>query len=250
MTAPTTTDDTDFGTINEGATRTHTFTIQNLGSSTLNIGTITSSNSNFIITSTPSATIASGASSNFSVQYAPSTSGTVTSVIQIANNDSNENPYTFTVQGNANPLPPMYTAYYENFDSNNGGWTTQQVPMIHGYGLMALEQQMKWEKVHSGIQTTITIVTILILLFKSVLNFTGLKDLKLSIDIKYNTQSNTDGMRILYSVNGNPFVLLGSSGSGTKWYGGNVSALSSDGWSGDGHSADPTNPHSQFERSS
>ncbi|WP_417290114.1 LamG-like jellyroll fold domain-containing protein [Corallibacter sp.] len=252
-TTPTTTDDTDFGTINEGATRTHTFTIQNLGSSTLNIGTITSSNSNFIITSTPSATIASGASSNFSVQYAPSTSGTVTSVIQIANNDSNENPYTFTVQGNANPLPPMYTAYYENFDSNNGGWTNTTSTndswvWTNGFGTAnEMGEGSFWRNTNYNNYSNNTNIVVQ----SPVLNFTGLKDLKLSIDIKYNTQSNTDGMRILYSVNGNPFVLLGSSGSGTKWYGGNVSALSSDGWSGDGHSADPTfNPHSQFERSS
>ncbi|WP_418509734.1 LamG-like jellyroll fold domain-containing protein [Corallibacter sp.] len=252
-TTPTTTDDTDFGTINEGATRTHTFTIQNLGSSTLNIGTITSSNSNFIITSTPSATIASGASSNFSVQYAPSTSGTVTSVIQIANNDSNENPYTFTVQGNANPLPPMYTAYYENFDSNNGGWTNTTSTndswvWTNGFGTAnEMGEGSFWRNTNYNNYSNNTNIVVQ----SPVLNFTGLKDLKLSIDIKYNTQSNTDGMRILYSVNGNPFVLLGSSGSGTKWYGGNVSALSSDGWSGDGHSADPAfNPHSQFERSS
>ncbi|MCF8273728.1 MAG: choice-of-anchor D domain-containing protein [Flavobacteriaceae bacterium] len=100
-------DDTDFGTvvIAGGASVSHTFTIQNLGSSTVNLTdlspyiTITGSTADFTLTSNPSPTISGSGSTTFTITYNPTTSGTHTATISIANNDANESLYTFKIQG-------------------------------------------------------------------------------------------------------------------------------------------------------
>ncbi len=103
---PTTIDDTDFGSIGAGGTIDKTFTIQNIGTAVLNLsGTpivAISGDASFTILTQPSASsIANGgADLTFVVRFAPSTNGTVLAVVSIDNNDSNENPYTFTIQGN------------------------------------------------------------------------------------------------------------------------------------------------------
>jgi hypothetical protein len=106
-TTPTGSDDTDFGSINTGATVDHTFTIKNIGnaSTTLNLTGIPvvaiSGNAAFSVISQPSlgSSISGGNSLTFTVRFAPIANGTVTANISIANNDSNENPYNFTIQG-------------------------------------------------------------------------------------------------------------------------------------------------------
>ncbi len=101
---PTTTDDTDFGyaDISTGSV-THTFTISNDGLATLTLSgspAVTSSSSDFTITQPGSTSLAaSGGSTTFQVTFNPSTTGTITATLSIANNDTNENPYNFTIQG-------------------------------------------------------------------------------------------------------------------------------------------------------
>jgi|GEM_PF-2031866 len=107
-TEPRTADDTDFGSLDvNGGTDTHTFTIQNSGSATLNLTTgapnyvTVSGHSDFTVLTQPaSGTVAaSGGSTTFAVNFNPTATGTRTAVISIANDDSDENPYTFTVEG-------------------------------------------------------------------------------------------------------------------------------------------------------
>ncbi len=102
-TTPTTADFTDFGStdITLGSV-THTFTIQNTGDSNLTIGAITFSGAhptNFTVTSAPASTVAGGSSTTFNVTFNPSAVGIRTAMISIANNDANENPYNFNLQG-------------------------------------------------------------------------------------------------------------------------------------------------------
>lgn len=95
---PSTTDWTDFG----NATVTRTFTIHNLGNTTLTIGAITFAGTNpteFSVTTPPSATVAAFSTTTFTVTFAPSTTGTRSAQIRIVNNDSTENPYRFNIQG-------------------------------------------------------------------------------------------------------------------------------------------------------
>lgn len=99
------TDDTDFGSVSAGSTLDHTFTIHNIGTATLNLtgGTplvdISGDAAFTILTQPGGSTIAAGNSRTFVVRFAPTASGTVTANISIDNNDSNENPYNFRVQG-------------------------------------------------------------------------------------------------------------------------------------------------------
>jgi hypothetical protein len=97
-TTPSVTDWTDFGTTNP----TRTFTIRNTGAALLTVGTITFSGVNageFSVTTPPSATIAVGSSTTFVVTFAPTGVGLRTADISIVNNDTDENPYNFTLQG-------------------------------------------------------------------------------------------------------------------------------------------------------
>lgn len=103
-TTPSTSDHTDFGSVDvtSGAV-TRTFTIQNTGNATLNLTgsprvQLTGS-SDFSVTAQPAATVAAGASTTFQAQFNPSATGLRTATVSITNNDANENPYNFSIQG-------------------------------------------------------------------------------------------------------------------------------------------------------
>ncbi|WP_395052633.1 choice-of-anchor D domain-containing protein [Flavobacterium sp.] len=101
-TSPVITDWTDFGSTNTGTTITRTFTIQNTSNFPLSIGAITFTGINatdFIVTTLPSASIAALSNTTFVVSFTPSAIGLRTATISIVNNDSNENPYDFSIQG-------------------------------------------------------------------------------------------------------------------------------------------------------
>ncbi|MGL2963235.1 choice-of-anchor D domain-containing protein [Flavobacterium sp. RSB2_4_14] len=95
---PSLTDWTDFGSTNIS----RTFTIRNTGSALLTIGTISISGTNaseFSVTSAPSAIVAVGSSTTFTVTFAPTAVGVRTATITLSNNDTDENPFTFDIQG-------------------------------------------------------------------------------------------------------------------------------------------------------
>lgn len=104
---PSLADWTDFGTTSVGIGVTRTFTILNTGSSTLNVGaiTITGGAGQFVLTVAPSATVAPGGSTTFDITYTPSGLGAATANISFTNNDSNESPYRFRIQGNGAASP-------------------------------------------------------------------------------------------------------------------------------------------------
>lgn len=104
---PTTADHTDFGsTAVAGGTVVRTFTIQNTGSLGLSLTgsspyvAISGANAaDFSVTATPSSSIAAAGSTTFNVTFDPSVTGTRTATLTIANDDSDENPYNFDIQG-------------------------------------------------------------------------------------------------------------------------------------------------------
>jgi len=104
---PDTSDNTDFGRIAvDDEQTTHTFTIVNNGIIDLNLtGTpkVVLSGpdaSDFTIISQPSSPIApKGGTTTFTVQFDPSGTGIHNATVSIDNNDSDENPYTFSIQG-------------------------------------------------------------------------------------------------------------------------------------------------------
>ena len=107
--SPSSADHTDFGDadISSGIV-VRTFTIENTGTSSLNLTgsspyvTIGGTNAaDFSVTSTPNSTIASGGgTTTFQVTFDPSATGTRSATLSIANDDSDENPYNFSIQGN------------------------------------------------------------------------------------------------------------------------------------------------------
>ncbi|MBP7460912.1 MAG: choice-of-anchor D domain-containing protein, partial [Candidatus Delongbacteria bacterium] len=115
--SPSADDHTDFGsTLVAGGTVVRTFTIQNTGGMDLNLTgtprvTFSSPTTEFTVTSQPSASIISGGSSlTFAVTFDPTSAGQKSATISIANNDSDENPYTFAIQGTGTVAPEMDVA--------------------------------------------------------------------------------------------------------------------------------------------
>lgn len=110
---PDTADHTDFGTVSTASgTIVRTFTIQNTGTASLNLTgvspyvTISGANAaDFSVTAIPSNSISASGSTSFQVTFDPSADGVRTATISITNDDSNENPYTFTIQGNGISAP-------------------------------------------------------------------------------------------------------------------------------------------------
>jgi hypothetical protein len=114
-TTPSVADDTDFGNADiTSGTVVHTFTIQNTGTAALNLtGTgptyvaISGTNAaDFTVTANPTTPIAAGNSTTFNITFNPSAIGLRTATITIANDDSNENPYNFDIQGNGTTTLP------------------------------------------------------------------------------------------------------------------------------------------------
>lgn len=106
-TTPDTADHTDFGTVSTASgTLLRTFTIQNTGTAALSLTgaspyvTISGPNAaDYSVTAIPSNTIATSGNTTFQIRFDPSADGLRTATVSIANNDSNENPYTFAIQG-------------------------------------------------------------------------------------------------------------------------------------------------------
>ena len=97
-TTTSTTNNTDYGTVTIGSPTSRAFVVSNTGSSDLSVTNITSSNSAFTIDQS-SFTVASSGSTTINITYSPNEASTQQSTITITNNDADENPYTFVVQG-------------------------------------------------------------------------------------------------------------------------------------------------------
>ncbi len=97
---PSTADDTDFGAVLTTGTGVHTFTIENTGGDDLTISSISISNTtNFAVTQAAASPVAAAGSTTFTVTFMPQSTGAHTATVTINNDDSDENPYTFDVQG-------------------------------------------------------------------------------------------------------------------------------------------------------
>ncbi|WP_452223452.1 LamG-like jellyroll fold domain-containing protein [Lacinutrix chionoecetis] len=248
-TTPDLTDDTDFGTTFIGSPVSHTFTIQNLGSSALNIGAISftgSSAAEFSVTSAPSGSVAAGGNTTFVVEFNPTGTGTRPATISIANNDSTggENPYTFALQGYVETSPPEFTIFYENFDENNGSWvasTGSTTNWAYGTGLTTVSEigegnywyTDNYNNYSANAYTTVE---------SPIISTIGYNNLFFTVDLRYDLNADQDdGMIVEYrkrtlGLFWSPWTILGANGDGANWYdgNGNVDAIASgsDGWTG------------------
>lgn len=103
-TTPQGTDNTLFATVVVGNNQAKNFRIENTGNAVLNITSISMVGGNpgdFAFSGiTLPTTIAAGSSLDFTVTFTPTASGIRNTTLTIANNDANENPYNFLIQGN------------------------------------------------------------------------------------------------------------------------------------------------------
>jgi uncharacterized repeat protein (TIGR01451 family) len=98
---PSVVDGTDFGGIDfTGPAAQASFVIENLGSGVLSIGSVALVGSDrFSVINAPSATIGPGSQTTLTIGFNPDNVGSRSTIVSIPNNDANENPYTFRIQG-------------------------------------------------------------------------------------------------------------------------------------------------------
>lgn len=101
---PGTADHTDFGSASlGGGSVVRTFTVQNVGSGSLNVSAIPSSGTHaasFTVGAlTPAGPISGGGSATFTVTFSPSAVGLRSATVTVQNDDCNEAFYAFAVQG-------------------------------------------------------------------------------------------------------------------------------------------------------
>lgn len=102
-------DHTDFGNVCSNTLSVRAYTIQNTGTDNLLVSGISLSGaqaSEFSAgTLNPASPVTPGNYAVFTVTFQPASAGTKTAVVTIANNDCNEDPYTFVISGSGNNLP-------------------------------------------------------------------------------------------------------------------------------------------------
>lgn len=102
---------TDYGSLVVTSSLTRTFTMTNSGDAVLSLGGAQrvalsgSDPGDFSVTAQPPSTLAAGATQSFDIVFSPSDVGVRSTLVTLQNNDPNEDPYTFVIQGTATPQP-------------------------------------------------------------------------------------------------------------------------------------------------
>ncbi len=123
---PSSTDNTEMGSVVTGGNINKVFVIQNTGNDLLTLTSITFTGTNasdFSLVSAPvfPLSIAQGTSANITVKFAPTVAGIKTSTINIANNDGNESNYDFALSGTSTaPLVSEINIQGNNVTINDG----------------------------------------------------------------------------------------------------------------------------------
>ena len=95
----------NFGTTTVGKEITKTFTVKNTGTADLNLSTINLPNGFSLASGFTSLTLASGTQTTFSVKLDTSAAGTRSGTLSFGNNDSDENPFDFALEGTVTDVP-------------------------------------------------------------------------------------------------------------------------------------------------
>ena len=99
----------DFGRVATSSSKSLTFTIRNTGNIGLNltrnpgeplVNISGYDKDSFVVTAFPATTIAAGGSTNFTVQFTPSSDAPHSASLSISNNDGDENPFVISLGGN------------------------------------------------------------------------------------------------------------------------------------------------------
>jgi len=134
-------DYTKFGSaLPNSGTATRTFTIQNTGAAALTVSSITSNNSEFTIASGWSSSVAASGSTTFTVTFAPTGTGDRNATISIVNTDSDEDPYTFSLNGYGYTTTALVVSGITGtYSAANGNYISQGVTNNFQYWKHATE---------------------------------------------------------------------------------------------------------------
>ncbi|HEU0135747.1 MAG TPA: choice-of-anchor D domain-containing protein, partial [Flavobacterium sp.] len=132
---PATGDNTDYGTTNvAGGNLTEGYTIHNTGTYALTLGTVTITGTHaadFTIVTVPATTVSPNSSTTLAIKFDPSAVGIRTATVTIPNNDNNESPYTFAIQGDANNADPNIFVIGNSIDIPDGNTTVSTADNTH-----------------------------------------------------------------------------------------------------------------------
>ncbi len=126
QTIPSLTNHTDFGAIGVGSPIVRTFTIANSGTNALTIGagaiTVSGTDASMFVVGgiTLPASISAAGSTTVTVTFTPTSAGLKTATVNVANNDCDENPYNFAVQGTGNLVAGNRYVDLTAVGANNG----------------------------------------------------------------------------------------------------------------------------------
>ncbi|MFO1351422.1 MAG: choice-of-anchor D domain-containing protein [Gammaproteobacteria bacterium] len=99
---PDTADHTDFGSVSLGSTFNRTFTITNNGNLDLTLGTVTVGGTHaadFTVALQPTTPLSASGNTSFQVTFNPSAVGLRSATLSFSNNDADDNPFSFAIQG-------------------------------------------------------------------------------------------------------------------------------------------------------
>jgi len=129
--SPSFADYTKFGSaLSSGGTTTRTFTIQNTGAAALTLGAISFTGTNateFTGPSSLTSPVAASGSTSFTVTFTPTGTGSRNATISIGNNDANENPYTFAINGYGYSTKTLVVSGITTPSAANGNYIHQGV---------------------------------------------------------------------------------------------------------------------------
>ncbi len=104
---------TDFGSLRFGSGMdTHTFTVTNSGSGTLELSgapTVSPTDVGFSVLNLSSLSIPAGGTATFDVRFSPSVEGAFSAVVNLLSNDTTDSPYAFAVQGRGDPVAGSFS---------------------------------------------------------------------------------------------------------------------------------------------
>ncbi|MFC1498823.1 choice-of-anchor D domain-containing protein [Verrucomicrobiota bacterium] len=145
---PELSDGTEYGNVIVGQPLEQVFVVTNNGALDLSLtGTpvvAISGAADFAVTNQPTASIVPAGSSVFTVRFKPLTAGVKTAEVSIANNDNDENPYTFAIQGTGLDAPVVNSGMATGID----GFSAQ----VHGTlsdGILA-DVYVYWGRINGG----------------------------------------------------------------------------------------------------
>ena len=119
----------DFSSAVQGSDITQTFAIENIGSADLNISSISVSGTDYSITSVIT-TITAGTTETFTVTLSGASVGTFNTTLTIANDDSDENPFTFDITGTISAIPAPEINVFAGADNTGTVITDAQTTAI------------------------------------------------------------------------------------------------------------------------